>query len=179
MCPAGKRKISKPEGELGVKKKTTTLFFFSDVWSLQILKLCFSPNRKKSAWQSQNQLSLPSSSMLFHLPSWFWLVPLTQDTISVPKDTFGRQTVAAAGESLEFGQLGFLAGAIPLPCPVYLKHRDYSCSRCQQRASFRLSPLHSMTSAGPSHLQHKTHNEWESVLHICIRRNAQKQHTVI
>lgn len=82
-----------------------------------------------------------------------------------------------AGES---GQLGFLAGAIPLSCPasVYLKHRDYSCSCCQQRASFRLSPLHSMTSAGPSHLQHKTH-EWESLLHICIRRNTQKQHTVI
>lgn len=77
--------------------------------------------------------------------------------------------------------MGFLAGAIPLPCPasVDLKPRDYSCSCCQQRASFRLSPLHPMTSAGPSHLQHETHNEWERLLHICIRRNTRKQHTVI
>lgn len=60
------------------------------------------------------------------------------------------------------GQQGFLNSAIPLSCPLceslYLRHRDYSCSSCQQRASFRLSLLHSMTSAEPSHLQHKTPN---------------------
>lgn len=124
--------------------------------------------------------------MFLRLPPRFCLVPLTQDTTSVRKRQVCSQNraaaAAAAAESVEFGQLGFLAAAIPLSCPasVYVKHRDHSCCRCQQRASFRLSPLHSMTSAGPSHLQHKTHNEWESPLHICIRRNAQKkQHTVI
>lgn len=83
---------------------------------------------------------------------------------------WSEESEQAAGEPVEFCQLGFLAGAIPPSCPasVYLKHRDYSCSCCQQRASFRLGPLHSMTSAGPSHLQHKTHNEWETLLHRCM-----------
>lgn len=58
------------------------------------------------------------------------------------------------------GQQVSLSGAIPLSCPpvwVCLRHRDYSRSSCQQRASFRLSLLHSMTSAEPSHLQQQTH----------------------
>lgn len=42
----------------------------------------------------------------------------------------------------------------PSPCvSEYPRHRDYSCCSCQQRASFRLSLLHSMTSAQPSHLK--------------------------
>lgn len=42
----------------------------------------------------------------------------------------------------------------PSPCvSEYPRHRDYSCCSCQQRASFRLSLLHSMTSAEPSHLK--------------------------
>lgn len=58
------------------------------------------------------------------------------------------------------GQQVSLNGAIPLSCPpvwVCLRRRDYSCSSCQQRASFRLSLLHSMTSAEPSHLQQQIH----------------------
>lgn len=79
-------------------------------------------------------------------------------------------------------QWGILTGAIPLSCPlcpsVYLKHRDYSCSSCQQRASFRLSLLHSMTSAEPSHLQHKTHNEGERTPPHAHKHRENKTNTI-
>lgn len=58
---------------------------------------------------------------------------------------------------------------------VDVRRRDYSCCSCQQRASFRLSLLHSMTSAEPSHLQRQTHNErGESA---STHTHAQRTHT--
>lgn len=152
------------------------LIFFSDVHSA-------APN-PRSPLLSQQKRRVAKSKPTFspeqlHVSSPPVLV-LVRSTC-VRRNKRSERQVWSQNCSGESGQLGFLAGAIPLPCPacVYLKHRDYSCSCCQQRASFRLSPLHPMTSAGPSHLQQKTHNEWESLLLICIRRNTQKQHTVI
>lgn len=131
MCPAGE-----PQSE--TKKKTIFLLCcaFGDYKSAHFAYL----HSRKSAWSSQKQLSPLSSSMFFHLPSWFWFAPLTSDEISVRKRRVWSEKVSV--ESVEFCQLGVLAGAIPLSCPVpvYLKRRDYSCSCCQQRASFRLSP---------------------------------------
>lgn len=71
----------------------------------------------------------------------------------------------------------------PVGCTsVYLRHRDYSRYSCQQRASFRISLLHSMTSAEPSHLQQQAHNERErphTYTQALNKRKANKvyQHT--
>lgn len=73
------------------------------------------------------------------------------------------------------GQQVSLNGAIPLSCPpvwVCLRRRVYSCSSCQQRASFRLCLLHSMTSAEPSHRQQQTHRVKRRVPHTHTHAQA-------
>lgn len=149
-----------------MKEKTHYCSSLMYIWLLKIRSLCLSSKQKKRIVKSK--LTFSSEQLHVFSPPALVLVSSTYVRYNkCPKRCVWSEkcAAAAAGESVEFCQLGFLAGAIPLCCPVYLKHRDYSCSCCQQRASFRLSPLHSMTSAGPSHLQLKTHNEWESLLH--------------
>lgn len=161
MCPAGEQKSEKKP------------HYFSSLMCIrlpQICSLCLSSKQKKHMVKSKPTFS--SEQLHVFSPPVLVLVSSTyiRHNKCPKRRVWSEKCVAAAGESVEFCQLGFLAGAIPLFCPVsvYLKRRDYSCSCCQQRASFRLSPLHSMTSAGPSHLQDKTHKEWESLLHRCI-----------
>lgn len=115
-------------------------------------------NRKSPLSGKVYQLFLMSVSMFFSpslalgcLHSWT-ITKKTQQNSADLVQTFTRLVDLSVEYTL--GPSVRCHSSLLSPCvSEYPRHRDYSCCSCQQRASFRLSLLHSMTSAEPSHLK--------------------------
>lgn len=156
MCPAGEQKSET------TTKQNKKLFFFSDARSVTanpFTLLLFTAGKAHGKVKSN---FLPWAAPCFFTSGLgFWLSPLYVRRNKCPKKTrFGLKSLCWVG--LKFCQLAVLAGAIPLSSSCCLCIWSAGTTRAPAANKGPLSgsaPLHSMTSAGPSHLQHETHTQ--------------------